>query len=225
VDDARPLLPLFPLGLVLVPGLVLPLHVFEPRYRLLVSTLLELPEEERTFGVVAIRDGHEVGADAIRSLHAVGTTAELREATQLDDGRFDIVTTGVRRFRVLEIDDELPYRRARVDYIDEIEGDSASMLAPQVARTFGEYRAALSDSGALDSDLVTELPDDAGVLSYLVAAAVIVELSERQRLLEQPTTEERLRAEISLLRRETALLKVLPSIPAVDLSRMPSDLN
>ena len=66
------LLPLFPLPLVLLPGVVLPLHVFEPRYRVLVQALLELPDEaERRFGVVAIRAGREVGADGVRALHAV----------------------------------------------------------------------------------------------------------------------------------------------------------
>ena len=88
-------LPLFPLNAVLVPGLVLPLHIFEPRYRVLVQALLELPEDaERRFGVVAIRSGREVGADGVRALHAVGCTAELREVTPYADGRFDLVDRG-----------------------------------------------------------------------------------------------------------------------------------
>ena len=85
-------LPLFPLGTVLFPGLVLPLHIFEPRYRTLVADLVALPESEpRRFGVVAIRAGREVGADGVRALHAVGCTAELRQVQRHEDGRYDIV--------------------------------------------------------------------------------------------------------------------------------------
>ena len=69
----RAVIPLFPLGTVLVPGLVLPLHVFEPRYRRLLADLAAKPEHERGFGVVAIREGHEVGEGGARALHEVGT--------------------------------------------------------------------------------------------------------------------------------------------------------
>jgi Lon protease-like protein len=114
-------LPLFPLGSVLFPGLVLPLHVFEERYRALVRDIMDLPEgEPREFGVVAIRRGWEVdGASAEGlTLFEVGCTAELRQVTELDDGRMDIVTVGRRRFhldRVLEAD--TPYLQAEVTYL------------------------------------------------------------------------------------------------------------
>jgi len=104
-------LPLFPLGTVLFPGLVLPLHVFEPRYRDLVRDLLALPAgQAREFGVVAIQRGWEVGAEAVAgdatapatsatlTLHEVGCTAEIRQVTELPDGRFDLTTVGRRRF-------------------------------------------------------------------------------------------------------------------------------
>ena len=78
MTDGR-LLPLFPLGTLLVPGLVLPLHIFEPRYRRLIADLQELPEDEREFVVVAIREGREVGAEGARALYEVGTIASLRE--------------------------------------------------------------------------------------------------------------------------------------------------
>src|ERR1044071_6464285 len=106
-------LPLFPLGSVLFPGLVLPLHIFEERYRALVRHLLRDDETESAFGVVAIQQGWEVaaadggdrptGGHTSVTLHDIGCTAELRQVTELPDGRFDIVTVGRRRFRVEDV--------------------------------------------------------------------------------------------------------------------------
>jgi Lon protease-like protein len=207
-------LPLFPLNSVLVPGLVLPLHVFEPRYRVLVQALLELPEEaERRFGVVAIRAGREVGADGVRALHAVGCTAELREVTPYADGRFDLVTVGENRFRLVGLDENAgtPYHTGFVDFIPERDGDGdVAALARQVTARFGKYRERLGVD-------VTELPEQPQVVSYLVAAAVVLDLPDRQALLEQPTTAERLRAELEVLRREVALVGAFRSLPAVEL--------
>src|SRR5205814_1492580 len=111
---------------VLVPGLVLPLHVVEPRYRVLVKALLELPEDaERQFGVIAIRSGRRVGADGVRALHAVGCTAELREVTPYADGRYDLVTVGETRFRLRALDEGAgtPYHTGFVDFIPERDGE------------------------------------------------------------------------------------------------------
>ena len=209
-------LPLFPLNTVLVPGLVLPLHVFEPRYRVLVQALLELPEDaERRFGVIAVRSGREVGTDGVRALYAVGCTAELREVTPYADGRFDLVTVGETRFRLVALDEGAgtPYHTGFVDFIPERDGDGdVGGLARRVTQRFAEYRERLGVE-------VTELPEQPQVVSYLVAAAVVLELPERQALLEQPTTADRLRAEVELLRRESALVGAFRSLPAVDLTR------
>src|SRR5258708_6280420 len=113
------LLPLFPLGTVLFPGMVLPLHVFEERYRQMVTDLLDRPEPEREFGVVAIRKGNEVGADNARELHDIGCVARLREATRHADGRFDLVSVGTRRFRLLRTDDTLPYYQGEIEPLPE----------------------------------------------------------------------------------------------------------
>lgn len=208
-------LPLFPLSTVLVPGLVLPLHVFEPRYRILVEALLELPEgAERRFGVIAIRSGREVGADGVRALYAVGCTAELREVTQSPDGRYDIVTVGETRFRLLGLDEGAgtPYLTGFVDLVPEEDGDGdVAALAERVTERFADYRERLGVE-------VTELPEEPQVVSYLVAAAVVLDLPERQALLEEPTTSDRLRAEIALLRRESALISAFRSLPAVNLT-------
>ena len=168
-------IPLFPLGSVLVPGLVLPLHIFEPRYRQLISDLEGADDDERGFGVIAIREGREVGADGVQALYDVGTFASLREVTALPDGRFDIVTVGAPRFRILELVDGQPYAQARVEFLDEDPGDASGPLAQSVAARFQEYRDLLTDE---EDD--AELPDDPRVLSYLVGAAVVADLGMRQ---------------------------------------------
>lgn len=212
-------IPLFPLGTVLFPGLLLPLHVFEQRYRDLVRDLLTAPDEDRRFGVVAIREGREVGVDGIRALHPVGCVARLRRVDPYDDGRYDLVSTGAQRFRLLTVDAALPYLRAEVELLDESPGASPGTAAAGVRSLFEAYRRAL---GAGTDD---ELPVEPDVLSYLVAATMVLDLPDRQILLEQPDTTHRLRHEQRLLRRETALLGLLPSLPGVELTRVAASPN
>lgn len=212
-------IPLFPLGTVLFPGLLLPLHVFERRYRDLVRDLLTAPDEQRRFGVVAIREGQEVGADGIRALYPVGCVARLRRVDPYDDGRFDIVSTGAQRFRLLSVDAALPYLRAEVELLDEAPGEAADAAAAGVRALFEVYRRAV---GAQPAD---DLPTEPDVLSYLVAATMVLDLPDRQILLEQPDTTLRLRQELRLLRRETALLGLLPSLPGVELTRVVASPN
>lgn len=212
-------IPLFPLGTVLFPGLLLPLHVFERRYRDLVRDLLTAPHEQRRFGVVAIREGREVGADGIRALYPVGCVARLRRVDPYDDGRFDIVSTGAQRFRLLSVDTALPYLRAEVELLDEAPGEAADAAAAGVRALFDVYRRAVGAQPAED------LPTEPDVLSYLVAATMVLDLPDRQILLEQPDTTLRLRQELRLLRRETALLGLLPSLPGVELTRVAASPN
>jgi len=208
-------LPLFPLGTVLVPGLVLPLHVFEERYRVLINALMALPDGAlRQFGVVAIRSGVEVGA-ARPDLYEVGCTAELREVTPYSDGQFEIISVGESRFRLVGIDEEAgtPYLTGLVEFLPEPDGvEDVEPLRRGVVRQFADYRRRLRVE-------VTELPEDARVVSYLVAAAMVLDLPDRQLLLEQPTTAHRLRAETELLRRERALVGAFDALPAVELTR------
>lgn len=216
-------LPIFPLGTVLVPGLVLPLHIFEPRYRVLIEALMALPEgATRQFGVIALKSGSEAAeSDAPPDVHAVGCTAELREVTPYADGRFDIVSVGETRFRLtgLDTDAGTPYHTGIVEFLPEPDGDGdVERLAAVVTHLFAEYRRGLGVE-------VSALPDDPQVISYLVAAAVVLYLPDRQSLLEQPTTTDRLRAERDLLRRECALVKAFRSLPAVDLAKGPVSSN
>src|SRR5919201_7035659 len=110
------LLPLFPLGTVLYPGMVLPLHIFEERYRRLVRDLLEGPAP-RTFGVIAIRHGRETGGNGVTSLYEIGCTAIIREVTPRSDGRYNLTTVGGDRFRLLSQDRSLPYLRGSVELL------------------------------------------------------------------------------------------------------------
>ncbi|KAB2368796.1 MULTISPECIES: LON peptidase substrate-binding domain-containing protein [Actinomadura] len=205
-------LPLFPLGTVLFPGLVLPLHLFEERYRLLIGDLLERPEP-RGFGVVGIELGHEVGEDAARRLAGIGCLAELREARRHPDGRYDIVTTGTRRFRVKELDRSRPYLQGEVEFLPEEPGAEPGPAARRVRRLFRLYRERLSATGAGPVD-DPDLPDDPVALSYLIAASVVLDGHEKQRLLECEDAALRLAAERELLVRENRILDALPMIPA-----------
>ncbi len=221
-------LPLFPLNTPLVPGLVLPLHIFEPRYRALVEELQAIPDEDaREFGIIAVRDGHDVARDGAQALYPVGTATILRQAERLDDGRYEIVTTGSRRFRVLEVDDSSPLLRAQVEFLDDISDTADALVATQVSRRFGQYRAALSgqvyDTVVVEDD--DELPTDPTVLSYLVTAAMVLPTDERQRLLAAPTTEARLVLARSLLTRETALISALSAVPAIDVPGVEPSAN
>ncbi|MGH8970387.1 MAG: LON peptidase substrate-binding domain-containing protein [Actinomycetes bacterium] len=206
-------LPLFPLGTVLYPGLLMPLHIFEERYRELVRDLAAVPEEDRLFGVVAIRAGREVGTDGVRALHDVGCVAHLRQVEAYDDGRFDVMTVGTQRFRLGPLDRSRSYLQADVELLDEPAGDAVAAVAGSVAGVFDSYRSALVDDDG------EALPVDPKVLSYLVAASTLLDVIDKQALLEAPDTAARLRQELTLLRRETAMFKLLPSVPAVDLTR------
>jgi len=223
-------LPLFPLGTVLFPGLVLPLHVFEERYRLLVRELVEGGRATGArFGVVAIRSGREVGA-GLPDLHEVGCTADLRKVEPYEDGRFDIVTTGGGRFLVRELDTSRPYLTGEVDQLPEDVGDEAvaAELGRRVRAGFAAYLLALGAAqGSASPELpeLPELPTDPMTLSYLVAAAVLVDVPDKQRLLAAANAADRLRLELSLLSQETRLLRALSAPPALDLTSQAFSAN
>jgi Lon protease-like protein len=192
------MLPLFPLGAVLYPGMLLPLHIFEERYRQLVRDLLDGPEPRR-FGVIAIRKGRETGIDGVHSLYEIGCTATLRRVDAHDDGRFDIVTIGIQRFRLRGLDETRPYLQ-------------------------GEYLDALTEWGGAVVRL-EDLPDEPTLLSFIIAAAMVIDLPERQALLAESDTLRRLARQRAMLSRETAMLRTTTSRPAPDLRHTPYSPN
>jgi uncharacterized protein len=218
-------LPLFPLGTVLYPGLLLPLHVFEERYRQLVRDLLAGPEP-RTFGVIAIREGRETGPNGILTLHEIGCTATVRQVTELDDGRYDLVTVGAQRFLLTGTDDTKPYLQGEVELLAEETGDDsgALMAARSVQDAFRTYLRALAERGVTQVS-VPELPDDPILLSYLVAASMVIDLRDKQALLAEPDALHRLVTERMLLSRETTMLRTLTATPAPDLRNSPYSSN
>lgn len=212
--------------MVLFPGLVLPLNVFEERYRALVRDLLALPERDRRFGVVAIREGREVGADGVTALHEVGCAARLRQAEAQSDGRWEITTVGDELFHLDTLHDSStggrPYLTADVTWLPDVAGDpdDGPVLARAVQGAFADYLTAVARAGA-GQVRAPELPDEPLLLSHLVGATMLLDLWQRQELLEQPDASSRLRAEVRLLRRETVFLKALRAIPSPELTRAP----
>jgi len=138
-------LPLFPLHTVLCPGIALPLHIFEPRYRAMIGRCLE---EDAPFGVVLIRDGRETGGLAGR-IAEVGTAARIRQVGRYADGRMDIVTIGVRRFRVHALDTAREaWLTGIVEDLDDPLGGSAedaAALADRAGRRFLDYLARVQE--------------------------------------------------------------------------------
>jgi uncharacterized protein len=218
-------LPLFPLGAVLYPGMVLPLHIFEERYRQLVRDLMERPDPRR-FGVIAIRKGRETGEQGVQSLYEIGCTATLRRVEQYPDGRYDIVTVGTSRFRLLALDHHLPYLQGEVEPLTDeaVDPDAAAPLVRSVQVAFHGYVDALTEGGGAIVK-IDDLPDEPTLLSFLVAAAMVIDLPERQHLLAEPDAVRRLSAQRSLLARETAVLKATTSRPAPDLRYTPQNPN
>ena len=113
-------LPLFPLQTVLLPGANLPLHIFEPRYRQLTVDLVTGAVPGKRFGVTAIRTPTLEEVEKVDQLHEIGCSSLLRQATRLPDGRYDIVTTGERRFRLLDLDtSSAPYLIGTVEWVPD----------------------------------------------------------------------------------------------------------
>jgi len=170
------LLPLFPLQVVLFPEIVLPLHIFEPRYREMTAECLE---RKKPFGVVLAGD---------KGFAKIGCAAEIAEVTKrYDDGRLDIVTVGQRRFEVTRVDQERSFLRAEVAFFDD---EGTRSTAPQRSRA-AELHAELLKLAGQQPD---ENAGDDQQLSYRLAGNVPLDLNLKQKLLEMRSEGERLGA-------------------------------
>jgi Lon protease-like protein len=202
VTDAERVLPLFPLDqVVLFPGMSLPLHIFEDRYKVMIGAC---QVTDQLFGVLLIRSGSEVGAPA--HPERVGCTARMQRIDRLPDGRMTILTIGEQRFRLqgpARVMSE-GYLVGDVRFLPEAVSELvAPDLVSNIAEEFGKYQtAALSMSGSTEGAQPPELPADPVRLSYRIAATLHVHPRERQQLLELDDVATRLEQELLLLRRE-----------------------
>ncbi|AZI57940.1 hypothetical protein EH165_07085 [Nakamurella antarctica] len=218
-------LPLFPLGTALFPGVALPLNIFEPRYRNMVRELMEQPAESRQFGVVAIKAGREVGINGIDALHEIGCTARIQHVEAYADGGLEILAVGATRFKLVSTDTSDALVRGEVEYLADSFSPGAAALVGPVSRRFVNYRDSLLAAQGLEMAEGSSLPTDATRLSYLVASAMILDLVEKQELLACADAEQRLRLELQLLRRESAMFDQLSTRPGVELSSEPYSTN
>lgn len=195
-------LPLFPLGTVLYPGMPLPLHIFEPRYRQMMA---EHGEEPQPFGVALINSARKPGRPW--PSHSTGTSARIASRTSHADGRWDLVIEGERRFRILDVDPGRPYDVATVEWLDEVLGDpeEADALLRTVAAQFHRYAGGITRLTRRAFDGVS-IPHDPIRASYDLASRLPLHTWERQRLLEAETAVERLTQVSLVMERELALL-------------------
>jgi len=197
--------PLLPLSAVLFPHLLLPLYIFEERYKLMVNRCLA---DSAPFGVVLIKLGKEVGGPAVP--HTVGTLARILHSQRESDGKMHISAMGEARFKLLDWWRTEPYLTGRAMLWEDAMGEEA-----RVAILDNEARPLLRACLSLQMKLANqpfspeevELPPDSATLSYLIGAALELENLEKQRLLEIPDVERRLAAEIVLLTRNNARLE------------------
>jgi len=201
-------LPLFPLNTVLFPGQVLPLHIFEERYRHMIGQCID---RELPFGVTLIQEGEEVGG--LAKPYAVGTTARITQVERLDDGRLNIVTVGEMRFRALSVRREPEgYLSADAVLWPWLPGDEGTTLtlAHQVRVRLHRYVGMLAEASGVPLE-ADDLPDQPAALGCLAAIALQVEQIEKQDLLTAPSIVALLSKEAGLLRRELRMLQVMIS--------------
>jgi Lon protease-like protein len=178
------LLGLFPLGMVLLPGEVVPLHIFEERYKKLIGERLEAGE----FGIVLAEE------DSVRECGTAARVVQLIE--EMDDGRMNVLVQGERRFRIVEIrqpdDAEADYLRAQVEFYRDAEPEGSETLRDAVLEVFGQMLA------LMDVESPRE-PTGEGPLSFRVAAAVDFGTPLKQELLESLSEEQRLETLLTLM--------------------------
>lgn len=203
-------LPMFPLGSVLLPGMLLPLHVFEPRYRVLVDTVLL--SDRREFGVVLIERGSEVGGGEART--DIGCVARVLEVSRADDGRVALAALGVRRIRVERWLDDDPFPRAILrDWPDE-PGVAAPGAPQELTSELDAVRSTLERLvelvrrlGLSDEAALPELSDEAVERVFQIATLSPIGALDRQRVLAAPDLPSRLALLAELLADQEILLR------------------
>ena len=211
------MLPIFPLNTVLMPHQLMPLHIFENRYRRLMADLLALPESEQRFGIVSIVKGSETNED-LPQLAEIGTIAVLRKTTSNPDGTFEITVIGGERFDIKSISvSKAPYLIGEVRTRKETPTnfDRATItLAQEKCIDFMMMVDADNDNAS------RALPDEPSALSFLIAGLLPLTSIEQQGLLNIDDANLRLKAVMKIINRETILMQEIPSVPAPFLTRV-----
>ena len=196
-------IPLFPLGVVLLPYAELPLHIFEERYKQLINECLS---GNKVFGIVYQDD---------QQLHKTGCTARVeRVLKRYNDGRLDIIVTGENRFRIIDISDDKPYLQSDINYLeDDVSGDSREMT--RLARNGIELLRKLEKIMEINEGLERVKTLDFSAISYLLAGSHGLTLAEKQELLEIGNTGDRLDKSVDLLKDAVNRAKLLRQISVV----------
>ncbi|HLJ33706.1 MAG TPA: LON peptidase substrate-binding domain-containing protein [Ktedonobacteraceae bacterium] len=195
-------IPLFPLNVVLFPGMVLPLHIFEPRYRQMIT---ECSQTDKPFGIVLAQPG---SVPMLEVPYTIGTMAEIRDLDRLEDGRFTLIALGTQRFRILSQHREKPYLSGFVEVYKDIEEptEEVARYAKQAYALFSNYLELLLE--AIDQhELQTALPEVPEDLSYFIAYFLDIVDEQKQQFLEMTSTLLRLQEEITILRREVPFVR------------------
>lgn len=202
-------LPLFPLNVVLFPGENLPLHIFEPRYRLMIN---ECYQEEKPFGIVLMRPESE---HLQEEPYPIGTMAEIVALDRMEDGRMNLIARGLQRFRIISQHREKPYLSGWVEVFKDIAGREKTLrtFANQARELFDSYLQVLLEVvGKQDIDF--NLPTEPEELSHFIAYFLDVQNERKQQFLELTSTKQRLMEEIDILRHELPLMRQMLSISA-----------
>src|SRR5260370_10834590 len=195
-------LPLFPLNIVLFPGAELPLHIFESRYRVMIN---ECYEQEKPFGVVLVQPESDFLQE---EPYSVGTMAEIEALDRLEDGRMNLIVKGTQRFRILSQHREKPYLSAIVErYEDIVEPKQLLIVHANHARNlFDSYLQILLEVVGKEQ-IEFNLPTDPEELSHFIAYFLDVQDEQKQRFLELTSTQQRLREEVDVLRKEVPFMR------------------
>lgn len=200
-------LPIFLLNVVLFPGAELPLHIFEPRYRLMIN---ECYSEKKPFGVVLARPESEYLQE---EPYPVGTMAEIEVLDRLEDGRMNLIARGLQRFRILSQHREKPYLSALVEIYEDIAEPGQTLLtyADKARNLFSSYLDILLEVVG-KQDVQFSLPDEPEELSHFIAYFLDLQDEKKQHFLELTSTVQRLEGEIEALRREVPVMRQMLSM-------------
>ena len=184
-------LPLFPLNdVVLFPGMKLPLHIFEDRYKSMIGSCAE---HDTPFGVLLISEGQEVGEPA--EPVQVGTTARISDVQHLEDGRMNITTQGERRFEVVEIIQQVPYLVGLVKYLEDEAAQVSDVLVQGIRQeftTFLKHQATIAGGWNSQVDVTSDPEQLFSMVMSSLSASVELPKELRQKLLESSNTQQRL---------------------------------